>query len=262
MALTTVFTVAGLIIFIGFIGEWIFGKTNIPDVIWLMLLGILVGQFSPVANDPAFLKIAPIFTTFALIFILFEGAINIDIRKLLKGVAGGGSLSFLNFILSLIIVPIVMLIVGWSFWEGLLLGAMIGGASSAVIIPLTKKINMKPNTALVLTFESAISDVLCIVGTLTILNIMILKSFSFGDVVQKIVYSFGIAIFIGIIGGLSWVKLEKSMEKISKSYMTTIAALMLLYSFTEFLESNGAIACLAFGIIVGNSKKIFSFLQI
>ena len=154
-----------------------------------------------------------------------------------------------------------MRILGWNFLEGMLLGAIIGGASSAVIIPIAKNINVKPNTALVLTFESAISDVLCIVGTLTILNIIILNSFNVGNVVQRIVYSFGLAIFIGVIGGLAWVKLLKHMEKFSKSYMTTIAAMLLLYSFVEFLESNGAIACLSFGIILGNSKKIFSFLE-
>ena len=261
MAITTFFTVAGILIFIGFIGEWIFEKTNIPDVIWLMLLGIGVGQFIKITDNAAVTQLAPIFTTFALIFILFEGAINIDIRKLLKGMAGGGSLSILNFFLSMIIVAIVMMVIGWSFLEGLLLGAIIGGVSSAVIIPMTKKIHVKPNTALVLTFESAISDVLCIVGTLTILNIMILQSFSFSAVVQKIMYSFGIAIFVGVVGGLAWVKLDKMMEKVSKSYMTTIAAILLLYSFVEFLESNGAIAALAFGIIVGNSKRIFSFLD-
>ena len=261
MTITTFFTVAGILIFIGFIGEWIFEKTNIPDVIWLMLLGIGVGQFVKIANNAAVTQLAPIFTTFALIFILFEGAINIDIRKMMKGVASGGSLSVLNFFLSMIIVALVMMVVGWSFLEGLLMGAIIGGVSSAVIIPMTKKLNIKSGTALILTFESAISDVLCIVGTLTILNIMILQSFSFGAVVQKIMYSFGLAIFVGVIGGLAWVKLNKMMEKVSKSYMTTIAAILLLYSFVEFLESNGAIAALAFGIIVGNSKRIFSFLD-
>jgi len=259
--ITTFFTVTGILIFIGFIGEWIFEKTNIPDVIWLMFLGIGVGQFIKITDNAAVTELAPIFTTFALIFILFEGAINIDIRKMMKGVASGGSLSILNFFLSMIIVALVMMVVGWSFIEGLLMGAIIGGVSSAVIIPMTKKLKMKPNTALILTFESAISDVLCIVGTLTILNIMILQSFSVGAVVQKIMYSFGIAIFVGVVGGLAWIKLNKMMEQVSKSYMTTIAAILLLYSFVEFLESNGAIAALSFGIIVGNSKRIFSFID-
>ncbi|MBN2368470.1 cation:proton antiporter [Candidatus Woesearchaeota archaeon] len=261
MGLVTLFSIAAIVIFIGFLGEWIFDKTNIPDVIWLMILGIFLGQFVNISGNEVFQQISPIFTTFALIFILFEGALNIDLRKLISGIIGGSSLSFLNFLLSLMIVPLVMLLLGWGFGEGLLLGAIIGGASSAVIIPLTKRLNIHSSTALVLTFESAISDVLCIVGALTIVNMLTLNSLNLGTIVQEIVISFGLATFVGIVGGLTWFKVQKVMDRFSKSYMTTIAALMLLYGFVEFLGSNGAIACLSFGIIVGNSKKIFSFLE-
>jgi potassium/hydrogen antiporter len=261
MEITGMFAIAGIILFIGFLGELIFQKTNIPDVIWLMIIGAFLGYFFNFANNPAFYQVAPIFTTFALIYILFEGAINIDISKLVKGVIGGTSLSVLSFFMSLIIVPTVMLFFGWGIIEGVLLGAIIGGVSSAVIIPIAKNINIKPHTALVLTFESAISDVLCIVGAITIINIIELKTFDFKYVLTQIVTKFLISIFIGVIAGLLWAKALKYMQKISKSYMTTIGALLLLYSFTEFLGSSGAIACLSFGIIIGNSKKIFSFIE-
>jgi len=258
---TLILTGAGIIIFIGFFGEYVFQKTNIPDVVWLMFLGIGLGFVFDIKSNPAFTTIAPIFTTFALLFILFEGAINIDIKKLVKGLEGGTKLSLFSFLLSLIIVPLVMMIIGWSFMEGLLLGAIVGGASSAVIIPMTKKLDIKPNTALMLTFESAISDVLCIVGAVTFLDIIILQYFSIGTIIQQIVYSFLLAIGIGIIAVFVWLKILKHLEKISRSYITTIATLILVYTFVQFLDSNGAIAALAFGIVTGNSKKIFSVLS-
>ena len=261
MELIVMFAIAGIILFVGFLGELIFQKTNIPDVLWLMIIGALLGYFFNIANDPAFNAMAPIFTTFALIYILFEGAINIDISKLVKGVVGGTSLSVLSFIISLIVVPIIMTFFGWGVLEGLLLGAIIGGASSAVIIPIAKNIDVKPNTALVLTFESAISDVLCIVGAVTILNIIELNTFDFKVVLTEIIFKFVVAIFIGVIVGILWAKAMSFMQKISKSYMTTIAALLLLYSFVQYLGSSGAIACLAFGIVLGNSKKIFSVIE-
>lgn len=261
MELIGMFAIAGVILFVGFLGELIFQKTNIPDVIWLMIIGAFLGAFFNFANEPIFNQIAPIFTTFALIYILFEGAINIDITKLVKGVVDGTSLSVLSFIISLIVVPVVMMIFGWGLLEGILLGAIIGGASSAVIIPIAKNINVKPQTVLVLTFESAISDVLCIVGAVTIINIIELNAFDFKYVLTQIITKFVIAIVIGIIGGLLWAKAMSYMQKISKSYMTTIGALLLLYSFVQFLGSSGAIACLSFGIILGNSKKIFSVIE-
>jgi potassium/hydrogen antiporter len=258
MSVVSIFAVSAFIIFLGFVGEYIFSKTNIPDVIWLMLFGILMGNFFDFETS-AFFLVAPIFTTFALIFILFDGAINIDIKQLVKGISGGTSLSFLSFLTSLIVVPIIMYFFGWTILEGVLLGAIIGGASSAVIIPITKNIDVKPSTALVLTLESAISDVLCIVGALTILQIFEVGTVDPTSIVKKIVYSFGLAIFLGVVSGFAWIRIQNFLEKFSKSYMTTIAALLSVYSFTEFLDSNGAIACLSFGIILGNSKRISSF---
>ena len=41
-------------------------------------------------------------------------------------------------LISLIVVPIVMSLFGWGILEEMLLGAIIGGASSAVIIPIAK----------------------------------------------------------------------------------------------------------------------------
>ena len=81
MDVNTIFVVSGIIIFVGFLGEYIFRKTNIPDFIWLMLFGAILGTFFDISKNAGFTQIAPIFTTFALIFILFEGAINIDIKK-------------------------------------------------------------------------------------------------------------------------------------------------------------------------------------
>jgi potassium/hydrogen antiporter len=261
MDLITLFSITGIVIFIGFIGEYIFERTNIPDVLWLMIVGFVIGHFVDVKQSAAFQEFSPIFITFALIFILFEGVLNVDLKKIFTGVVEGGSLSFVSFVLTMFFTSVAMMAAGWGFWEGLLLGAMLGDASQAVIVPLIKKIHIKEETSIALTFESAISDVFVLVGTLAIINIILLKSFSVTAVFQKITYSFLSAIAIGIIAGIIWVKLLPFMDKLSKSYLTSIAALLLLYSFVEYFGANGALACLTFGIILGNSKKIFHMLK-
>ncbi len=261
MELITLFAITGIIIFVGFIGEWIFDKTNIPDVLWLLIVGLVLGYFFDVEKSAAFKEVSPLFITFALIFILFEGVLNIDLKKIFTGVVEGGSLSFISFILTMFFTAIAMMAAGWGFLEGLLLGAILGDASQAVIVPIIKKIHIKEETAIALTFESAISDVFVIVGSLAVINIILMESFSVTAVFQKITYSFLSAIFIGIVAGFIWVKLLPFMNRLSKSYITSIAALLMLYSFVEYFGANGALACLTFGIVLGNSKKIFHMLK-
>jgi potassium/hydrogen antiporter len=261
MEIITLFTIAGIIILIGFLAEYIFQKTRIPDVLWLMIIGLILGYFFNIAENDIFLAIAPVFTTFALVFILFEGVLSIDLKELFSGVAKGSNLSFISFILTMIFTGIVMMAAGWGFLEGMLLGAMLGDSAQTVIIPLLRKIRIKHQTAISLTFESAISDVLCIIGSITILNIILIQSFSVSMIVQSVTYSLLMAIIAGLVFGILWVKMHPAMDRLSKSYITTIAALLMLYSLVEYLEASGALACLVFGIIVGNSRKIFRFLK-
>ena len=58
---------------------------------------------------------------------------------------------------------------------------------------------------------------------------------------------------VGVIGGIIWIVLIIKVFK-EHSYMMVIAYVVLLYVITEFLQGNGAIACLFFGLILKNSK--------
>ncbi|GAG26505.1 unnamed protein product, partial [marine sediment metagenome] len=52
--------------------------------------------------------------------------------------------------------------------------------------------------------------------------------------------------------------LDKYLEQFSKSYVTTIAFLLIVFGIVEFMNASGAIAALSFGIVLGNSRKILS----
>lgn len=258
MEIFTLFVIAGIIIFLGFIGEIVFQKTNIPDVIWLILFGIalkaILGQYDPAALD----QIAPFFTTFALIFILFEGALNLRLNQLFKGMYGGASLAIINFLVTMIIVTLLAWISGLGLIGGLILGAIIGGTSSAVVVPIVKRLRVSKETSTSLTIESAISDVLCIVTTIAIVEVVKAGGLQVSGFVGGLLYTFIVAIVIGAVAGVIWLALLKKLEQYSKSYMITIAFMLLLFGLAEFLNTNGAIACLAFGIILGNSNKVLT----
>ncbi|MFH1210145.1 MAG: cation:proton antiporter [archaeon] len=130
--------------------------------------------------------------------------------------------------------------------------------SSAFVIPLIKQLHVKGETYSILTLESAITDVLCIVFALTMIEIINLNAFSFQTMLIKIISLFAIAGFIGIIAGIIWIFLVVHVFKEHKSYMITIAYLILVYVLTEFLHGNGAIAALFFGLMLRNSRQLTS----
>jgi len=61
---------------------------------------------------------------------------------------------------------------------------------------------------------------------------------------------------IGLIAGVLWLFTLNRIKGRSFSYMLTIAVLLLLYSAVEWVKGSGAIAALAFGLILGNGREI------
>lgn len=260
MDVISVFGVISGIIFLGFLSEQIFKKTNIPDVLLLIGVGIGIGTILEWTSAEAFGSGAVLFTTFALIFILFQGALSIDFHTLIKSLSSSLSLTVLNFILTVIVITLISFFLGYSLLVSLLIGMILGGTSSAVVIPLVNSIQIKDRYGLILTLESAISDVLCIVGTITILEIMNTGEVVASSIFNSVLTSFSLALVVGLIVGLVWVFIMARSELITKSYLLTIAVVVGLYAFIEspFVGGSGAIGALTFGLVLGNSRFLLS----
>ncbi|MFH2020716.1 MAG: cation:proton antiporter [archaeon] len=250
-----------LIIMLGFLAEALFDKTHIPDVLILFLIGIFVGPVMNWSRPESFASIEPIFVSLALMLILFEGSINLKITDFLKGAFPGARLSSTFFFASVLVVTGIMMIFGYPMYLGILLGTIVGGTSSAVVIPMIKLLKLDTATSSILTLESTLTDVLCITGAITVTEILKLHDFNFLNTLTSLISVFLIAIAIGMICGGIWLYVRYKFPQIKKAYMLSIAYIIFIYVFTELLNSNGAIAVLAFGIFLGNIKQIFSYLD-
>jgi potassium/hydrogen antiporter len=253
------FIVVSIIIFFGFMSELIFSKTGIPDVLLLIVLGIIMGPYCLKIVDVGSLQAgAPYVTSFVLLFLLFDGAFNIDLVSLAAGIGKSLQLTFMNFFVSVGLVTLGGIAYGIPFLHSLLLGTILGGISSAFVIPVVSRLRMKRDNEVALTIESALTDVLCIVLALAVMEIIVLEKFSIKSVLSQIFALFGVATFIGILGGIVWIILITRVFVDRHSYMIMIAYLLMLFVFAEFLGGNGAIAGLVFGIVIQNSRSLMA----
>ena len=111
MDIIATFGVIAGIVFLGYFAELIFKRANIPDVIFLIGAGILMGTVFNIASPADFGEGAKLFTTFALIFILFQGALNMDFKTLFKSLPKTMALTVLTFIFTVIIVTAVSFLI-------------------------------------------------------------------------------------------------------------------------------------------------------
>jgi cell volume regulation protein A len=152
-----------------------------------------------------------------------------------------------------------MMMFQFSFSISILNGFALGGVSSAFVIPVLKGMEIKSKIYSLLTLESALTDVFCIVFSLTVLEVMSLGGFGLQETFSQITSLFAVATLVGIIGGIFWIFLVLKVFK-EHNYMIAIAYLILIYVTAEFLNGNGAIAALFFGLILNNSKQLSSII--
>ena len=263
---TLILLAVSLILFFGFFAEWFFRRFSIPDVLFLIALGFAIGPFAFKLVSPLDLaEIAPVFTTFTLVFLLFDGAFNINLSSLIREFSESFVLTIFNFIISSIIVALILWLFG--FWVGgfsillsLLGGFMLGGVSSSFVIPILKQVKISNRLYSLLALESALTDVFCIVFSLTVIEIFKLGGFGVQNMLTQLVSLFAVAGLVGLIGGVIWIFLILRVFK-EHNYMIAIAYLLLIYVLTEFLRGNGAIAALFFGLILKNSKQLSSIIK-
>ncbi len=261
MDVVVILLVVSLILFFGYLAEFIFRKLRIPDVLFLIILGFVLGPHVMNYIGPESLAgIAPVFTTFTLVFLLFDGAFNINLASLIKEFSHSFTLTIFNFVLSSLVITGIMWASGFSVLISLLTGFLLGGVSSSFVIPVLKQMNIKQSLYSLLALESALTDVFCIVFSLTVMEIIRLGEFGIKTVLTQISSLFAVAGFIGVIAGIIWIFLILHVFK-EHNYMIAIAYLLLVYVITEFLNGNGAIAALFFGLILNNSKQLSSIIK-
>ena len=152
---------AGVVIFLGVAGEAFFKKTGIPDVAFLMILGVIIGPVFGIIQPEAVIQVVPYFAALALIIIMFDGGLNLDIKHVVKTAHFSVTLAVLGFILSVVMISLAAhFALGWAWLESILLGSIVGGSSSAIVFGLVRNIKISEETKSMLSFESALTDIL------------------------------------------------------------------------------------------------------
>ena len=263
MLIPGIFSALGFIIVLGFLGNFLFKKTGIPDILILLILGLLLGPIFNVFDVSIFKNYSQIFAALALMILLFEGGLNLKIYKVFQESSRATVLAILSVITSMIITTLfVKFFLGWSILPGLLLGAMIGGSSSSIVVPLMRKINTGEKIETLMSLESAFTDALTVVIGITLIHLLVSPSGSTGYILTHgIASAFSIGAMFGLIIGLAWLKILKSLEGEPYKSILTLAIVFLVYSLVESLGGNGAISSLMFGLVLGNAKTISKIIR-
>ena len=253
----------GLLIFCAHLFNAWFSRGRIPDVLLLMLIGILVGPVSGWVSPEQLEGTGPVFASLTLLFILFDSGIDMRLDTIRKYWSGVVQVTLSSFVLSMSLVAVLAyFMVGLEMQVAMMLGSMVAGTAAAIVIPMARQMRVSDKTRVMLTLESAISGVLCIVVSLAFIEGLKMGNINIGSTVGRVLASVLMALVIGVVGGIVWSSFMDRIRKLQNSMFLTPAFVFVLYGLTESLGYSGAIAALAFGLVLGNPEYFeMSFLK-
>lgn len=255
--MATLVLAAGVIYFVGHLLTHFFERSKIPDVLMLILFGIVAGPLTGLMTVDRIGYAGEVFTQFALIIILFEGGMGIELRNLVRSARQSVIMTTCFFFISAAAVGLVMhLGFDYSPMAAAVTGFICGGTSSAVVIPLLGMIRASKKAGAMLVIESALTDVLCIVFTIGVLQSIDNGEFKIGRIIYTLVASLVVACLIGVACGIIWLRIINWIRSSPNTQFATCFFMFVVYGLTELMGFSGAIAALAFGIVIGNARLV------
>jgi cell volume regulation protein A len=195
----------------------------------------------------------------------FDTGINVDISGVMKGVIKALTLTFATFISITIIIGLCLTILlpnRFSFLEGLLLGAMVGGLGgisvTGILDQLKSLIPFIESEGIVLNLESTFSDPIKVVACITLIRMIISPGLTLEGGMKDIVFTFTISAIFGLAIGLLWAEVLNLLWGRPFNYMMTVAALFPIYITSELVAGSGGgpITALVFGLTITNYRYV------
>ncbi len=253
-------TLFSITIVIGYLGSFIFSKTKMPDIFWLLLFGIIIGPVFALVDRSLFITVSPFLAALALLIILFDAGLNMDFYQMVRGFSRSMLLAVTGMIIGMVAVGIVSVyLLNFSLLEGLLLGAIVGGTCSTTVTGIVSRLQLDKKVKTMLSLESIFTDPMVIVVSIALLNIII--GGSQYSAASSIASAFSVGAMVGLLVGLIWLFALDKLKGRPFDYMLTLSVLFMIYVFVESLRGSGAIAALAFGIVLGNGRSFSRMLR-
>lgn len=247
------FFLLGASILAGYVGQIVFRRFRVSDIIVLLAVGFTLGPLLGLV-DAAWLRPAmPILAPLGLVIILFEGGLELRWEDLRKHAAGALLFAVLSWLAGgAALFAIAHYVLGIPALFALMFAAAAGATGIVAVIPILAQIRAPAKARVWLTAETGIGDLLSAVAVTGLATLALTGGtpLTFGT-------TFGartlLGAAIGFLGGLAWARGLFHVRERGPAYALTLGALLVAYAVTEALGGSGYFSALVFGLVVGNA---------
>jgi cell volume regulation protein A len=255
---------AAILAFLCVIASVLTRPTGAPILLVFLVLGMLAGEDGLGGIKFDDFSMAFLFGNVALAIIIFDGGLGTRKDTFRVSLKPALTLATVGVLVTAAITGFAAhLILGLSWQEGLLIGAIVGSTDAAAVFGLLRNagFELKERTGATLEIESGSNDPMAIFLTITL--VQILQISGDGDqgwtVLIELIRQMGLGLIIGFSGGYLLVQLLKRLSLPSSSYpILALAGGISLFGITTLWDGSGFLAIFIAGVIVGNTPLPYS----
>jgi NhaP-type Na+/H+ or K+/H+ antiporter len=244
----------------GLIAQVLAQHVRIPGIVLLLATGALLGpDVLGVVRPHSLGSALHTLVGFAVAVILFEGGLNLDLRRLRRGSSVIQRLITIGALVTVVGASLTArLVLGWEWRPSILFGTLVIVTGPTVIGPLLRRIRIRRPLQAVLEAEGVLIDAVGAITAVVALDIALRPSFpSLAIGVLEIAASLGVGCFFGLVGG--WViarilRLRRLIPEGLENVFTLSMVLALFHISSVVQEESGIAAVTIAGVVVGNVR--------
>ena len=261
MNLTLFFGLLGGLLVLAFLANLLARKTGIPDVLVLMGTGVLLGPVLHLMDLTQYAGLRDGFGTLALILILLEAGLDLDLRQMKSSLPAGILLALVSYALCLaLIAPVAHQLLGLSWKASLIVAAVLGGVSASVSLPVLQTMRLRSDLKIILTVEGAMADILSVLTVTALLNAPA-GTVQLGLLARSFAVRLSISLILGIMVGVGWAFLLPRLSDRRFWQVLTFGAVLVLFAVTEVAGGGDLLAVLIFGLALSNLPMAQKYLS-
>lgn len=247
----------GVLLIISLLSIRLSKKVQVPLLIMFLFIGMLAGSegIGGIYFDDA--AITQNIGNFALIFILFSGALETKKEDVKAALYPSGILATAGVFLTAVFAGLfTYFLTNFTLVEAFLFGAIVSSTDAAAVISMLGDSNLKKRIKSVIEIESGSNDPMAYA---LILFIMSMVKADWMTIIGGIIFLIR-QLVVGAAFGFLFGKLTLPIGKLLKiereEFLTIhmIAMLFICFSVTNILKGNGFLAIYLMGILVGNQR--------
>lgn len=255
--MTLTLTIAAVLL-LGFLCQWLAWRVKLPAILFLLLVGILLGPVFNLFDPDAMLgELLFPFVSLGVAVILFEGSLTLrfaEIRGLapaiLSMVSLGAAVAFAG------LTAAAYYLVGLDWPLAMLFGAVTVVTGPTVIVPMLRSVRPNSRIANLLRWEGIIIDP---IGAL--LAVLVFEAVALGhgdDGVWVFARTVGLGALIGVLGAiaLSWPLRRHWVPEYLQNFAVLSGVLLAFAGSNAVAEESGLLAVTVMGMVMANQRGL------